>query len=274
LSLASEDRGSISSSSSSISSPSSSSSISISGFLDDSSPSEALDITGNVIVSGNLTVDANLIKTDSTSNFVGINTTNPTAALDVTGDVKQSGVVLNSDGAVSNPSISFTNDTNTGLYRIGSDKIGIATNGTKVGEIGSGYGGFIGNVIQCQFGSTSTPANTTSTTFQSTGLSVSITPKYSNSKILIFGNVSGVFSSGNFVSLRMVRDGSQIYYIQDLQSSARNSTVGFSYVDSPSTVSAITYLIQYRAYASGTAYINDYGVTYCLSTIIALEVQQ
>jgi hypothetical protein len=54
--------------------------------------------------------------------------------LDVTGSIKQSGILFNSDGSASSPSITFTSDTNTGLYRIGSDIIGISANGSKIGE--------------------------------------------------------------------------------------------------------------------------------------------
>jgi hypothetical protein len=177
--------------------------------INDSSPSEALDITGNALVSGsitgasatltNLTVDTNLIKTDSTNDRVGINTTSPTVALDVTGDVKQSGVLFNSDGTVSSPSISFTSDTNTGLYRIGSDKIGIATNGARVGEIGVDYGGFTGNVIQVAYAELTTSTVTSSVSIpvdntipQNTEgveiLTCSITPKYANSILYIESN--------------------------------------------------------------------------------------
>ena len=115
--------------------------------INTATPTVALDVVGSAAISGtltagtfaptDLTVDTNLIITNSTDNRVGINTTSPTVALDVTGDVKQSGVLLNSDGTVSAPSISFTNDTNTGLYRIGSDEIGIATNGILRATINS-----------------------------------------------------------------------------------------------------------------------------------------
>ncbi len=42
-----------------------------------------------------------------------------------------SGMVLRfPDGSASSPSLTFTVDTNTGLYRIGSDNIGVSTGGT------------------------------------------------------------------------------------------------------------------------------------------------
>jgi hypothetical protein len=110
-----------------------------------------------------------------------------------------SGVIFNSDGTVSAPSISFTNDTNTGIYRIGSDKIGIATNGARVGEIGVGYGGFTGNVIQVVYAELTTSTVTSSVSIpvdntipQNTEgveiLTCSITPKYANSILYIESN--------------------------------------------------------------------------------------
>lgn len=46
-------------------------------------------------------------------------------ALEITDDQR----VQFSDGTVDNPSITFINDTNTGIYRISADQLGIATNG-------------------------------------------------------------------------------------------------------------------------------------------------
>ena len=92
------------------------------------------------------------------------------------------------DGSVSNPSMKFTNDTDTGLYRIGSNIIGISSGGVKVGEIGNGYGAFIGNVVQCRVtrydAQTSGSTGTGNDGAELTGMRVSITPKFSNSMIL------------------------------------------------------------------------------------------
>jgi len=35
------------------------------------------------------------------------------------------------DGSAASPSLNFTNDTNTGLYRVGSDQLGLAAGGTN-----------------------------------------------------------------------------------------------------------------------------------------------
>jgi len=45
------------------------------------------------------------------------------------------GVVKSGDGTVSLPGYSFTSDPNTGLYSIGADNIGIATNGVKALDV-------------------------------------------------------------------------------------------------------------------------------------------
>lgn len=112
------------------------------------SPSEALDVVGNIKSSGsitgssatltNLTVDTDLIKTDSTNNRVGINTTTPTKALDVTGeilassDITTGGLLIADDStSTSAPPITFTGDTNTGIGRSGADTLDFITGGNS-----------------------------------------------------------------------------------------------------------------------------------------------
>lgn len=115
--------------------------------INDSSPSEALDVVGNALVSGSitaasatltdLTVDTNLIKTNSTDNRVGINTTSPQEALDVTGkilvssDITIGGVLIADDSTnvTTAPPIAFTGDTNTGIGHSAADTLDFVTNG-------------------------------------------------------------------------------------------------------------------------------------------------
>ena len=47
-------------------------------------------------------------------------------------------LVEHADGSVGTPSINFDSDTNTGLYRIGADSIGIATGGVNRATVGPG----------------------------------------------------------------------------------------------------------------------------------------
>lgn len=51
--------------------------------------------------------------------------------------ITAAGAIGGADGTVSAPGLSFSGDTNTGLYRIGADNIGITCNGAKVVDIGT-----------------------------------------------------------------------------------------------------------------------------------------
>lgn len=60
-----------------------------------------------------------------------------TGAVTVSTTVTVTGQTLHSDGTASAPGLSFSSDTNTGIYRIGADNVGFATAGTAVGDISS-----------------------------------------------------------------------------------------------------------------------------------------
>jgi len=65
--------------------------------------------------------------------------------LGVTGTFTPSSTVVGAAGAVGTPSYTFTGDTDTGLYYIGANNFGIATNGAKVLDIdATGINGIIG----------------------------------------------------------------------------------------------------------------------------------
>lgn len=69
----------------------------------------------------------NLLLVDASADSVGVDGT-----LKVT-----NGVAELADGTAVAPSLTFGSDTNTGLYRVGADTLGIAAGGVKVGEFGS-----------------------------------------------------------------------------------------------------------------------------------------
>lgn len=76
------------------------------------------------------------------------------------------------NGTVSAPSLTFENDTNTGIYSIGADNIGIAANGAKVLDIATTGLGVTGNTSSTNFiagyTTTATAAGTTVLTVTST----------------------------------------------------------------------------------------------------------
>lgn len=201
------------------------------------------------------------------------------------------------DGSVSSPSMKFTNDGDTGLYRIGNNTIGVAANGARVGEIGPGYGGFTGNIIQVQSTTKSDTFSTTPTVntwTDITGLSVSITPRYTTSKIMIMFNVMMGENSPQLNHIRLVR-GSTAISIGDTAGNRLLST-GSTYntgavntmsinsaffLDSPNTTSSTTYKLQLIATAPSAVYINrnqrDDNASYeprGTSSITVMEVQQ
>jgi hypothetical protein len=281
--------------------------------INDTTPSEALDVTGNALISGTLGVTGDVITSIVKASGSGGLTIDSNGGTDVAlfgagggsgttlygglngTTATMSGVIFNSDGTATNPSIAFTSDTNTGLYRIGSDKIGISTNGARVGEIGVGYGGFTGNVIQVLQTSIDTQLSTSSTSYVDiTGLSVSITPKYSTSKILIRFKLNGSNSAtSNLNAYQIVRDstaigngaqGSRRLCHTAVRGSIGDANSSFvasgEFLDSPATTSATTYKIQWLV-DGGTGYINrdptnNNNTSYpsTLSAITVMEVQQ
>ena len=69
---------------------------------------------------------------------VGIGTSSPTVKLDVTGSIKTSLGFIANDGGTATPSIRFTNDANSGLYRPGSGLLGIVSSNVEVARFTGG----------------------------------------------------------------------------------------------------------------------------------------
>jgi hypothetical protein len=74
-----------------------------------------------------------------TGTLTSSSTITATAAAIVAGTTVTAGtLVLVGNGAVGAPSLSFTNDTDSGFYRIGAGNIGLAIDGSKVLDLGAG----------------------------------------------------------------------------------------------------------------------------------------
>lgn len=129
-----------------------------------------------------------------------------------------------------------------------------------------------GSVIQVASTTKTDTFSTTSTTFTDvTGLSVSISPTSTSSKILVLGYVHTSVSGDIGLSARLVRDSTAILVGDAAGSRPRDTfynaptnlpTMGspFSpiYLDSPATTSSTTYKVQVFVNA-GTAYVNRSG---------------
>ena len=76
------------------------------------------------------TVGAVLIA-GTTNGFVGIGHSNPASMLHVLGDAWANSFALLTNGTAALPVVSWSNDSDTGMYLAGSDQLGFSTNGTN-----------------------------------------------------------------------------------------------------------------------------------------------
>ena len=129
-----------------------------------------------------------------------------------------------------------------------------------------------GSVLQVVQGTNASNTSTTSSSPVSTPLSVSITPKFSTSKILITYHAP-VYNttSGGQIYLYFYRNGSAL--IGGTRAGDSYSSSGgivtmssSSLLDSPSTTSATTYAI-YISAGVGTAVIGDSGVNQVITVM-------
>jgi hypothetical protein len=138
-----------------------------------------------------------------------------------------------------------------------------------------------GSVLQVVNATYSTLASSTSSTYADTGLSASITPKFSTSKILVMIGAAGCAKqTGNTgVGLRILRGSTTILNFEggicySGNSNYLSASASTSYLDSPATTSATTYKLQFNSINNvSIAYVND-GNGNQNSTITLMEIAQ
>src|SRR6185369_2750819 len=82
----------------------------------------------------------------STGGFDGpIGPTTPAAIAATT--VSATGAVSGGNGTVSLPEFTFTSDTDTGIYRIGANNLGVAVNAAKVLDVSATGLGVVGTAL-------------------------------------------------------------------------------------------------------------------------------
>jgi hypothetical protein len=118
------------------------------------------------------------------------------------------------------------------------------------------------------------PTTTTSTSFVTTGHTLSITPTSATSKILLIAHFqtfnSAANQGGNYT---FYRNGSNINANGFAEQNVSNNTwvtLAMNYLDSPATSSAITYAVYYKLQGSGTLYYCGNTNEYCVLT--AMEI--
>jgi hypothetical protein len=153
-----------------------------------------------------------------------------------------------------------------------------------------------GHVIQATEGRLTTRQGNNTQTFASVGLSASITPSSTSSKILVTVSVNSIScSTGSGVILRLKR-GDSTYPISNTSGGTVDTDDGFfcgggqiytgqnrqrasgtiSFLDEPSSTSVVTYDVEMRCTdASATAYINGLDISAgngSVSTITLMEI--
>ena len=136
-----------------------------------------------------------------------------------------------------------------------------------------------GNILQVVNATYSTQASSSSLSYADTGLTASITPTSSTSKIIVFAVQNGVAkSSGNAdngVNLKLFRGSTELAYNNGATYTAtaisnNAGTVAFCILDSPSTTSSVTYKTQFaNTVAAASAMVQ---VNFSVSSITLLEV--
>jgi hypothetical protein len=141
-----------------------------------------------------------------------------------------------------------------------------------------------GKMLQVVFASYSTETSSSTTTYADTGLSATITPSSTSSKVLVFVNTNGATTdtvTNQGIKLKLVRTSTDLAVITDLSNkmagaatAVQGESIGFNWLDSPSSTSALTYKTQYaRLAGSGTVTLqNQMNSNGSTSTITLIEV--
>lgn len=127
-----------------------------------------------------------------------------------------------------------------------------------------------GRVLQVIQSTYNTEGSTTSNTFADTGISASITPSNSTSKILVFYNVGYLCQDTNICGLQLVRGTTVLQSSIRAASQAHASYFHNEYLDSPATTSATTYKVQFNKNA-GNAFLTCWNAQQP-STITLMEI--
>ena len=136
------------------------------------------------------------------------------------------------------------------------------------GALPAGMGGKVLQVVQ---GSAAVQVSTTSSTYQATGLNVTIQPSATSSKVLVIWHSSYNSQAGGTLDVALYRAGSstgRVHYLSSDSSSGWQNLNG-SVLDSPATTSSITYELYYKSTNGNSVNVGPNDFTHY---IIATEV--
>ena len=208
------------------------------------------DTTDGLKIESDLTGNIDIQNNDSTVVSVTSSGASVTGTLSATGNVSTPGTITAS---------SFSGD--------GSSLTNIPA-ANLTGSLPAGMGGKILQVVSTV---RSGEFTTTSGSFVDvTGITATITPSSTSSKIYISMSTTVGDSAGAYAHMRVLRNGTAIglgatpngnasgvsFVTQGYQSTNQCLTIPFTYLDSPATTSALTYKLQTKTFAGRIIYIN------------------
>ena len=159
------------------------------------------------------------------------------------------------------------NASGTGIFTIASPNSNIDRTLTLPDETGTlavQGGAGVGKVLQVvQAGAGVANFSTSSTSFQATGWTTTITPSSATSQILVLFNFQSWQISADYTQLALYRGGVNISGSSNNTWALLASPVGFNnetmtkFLDSPNTTSAITYQVYAKSFNGNAVYLGD-----------------
>jgi hypothetical protein len=145
-------------------------------------------------------------------------------------------------------------------------------NNSSLSAISALPAGVGGKVLQVVNATDSTIRSTTSTSYvtASNTLSVNITPSFTSSKIFIIVN-SSAYKIGNSTSFALFKNASILSFMAIIGTGGVDPIIpfAFSYLDSPSSTSTLTYQLYFKSNNGGAVYLNSNDV---VGSITAFEI--
>ena len=161
-----------------------------------------------------------------------------------------------------------------------SPSITFSDNTTQTSGYGAGTSQFVssqmptGSVLQVVNATYSTTVTNSTNTLADTGLTATITPKFSTSKILVIVHHPVRVNTGQIARFFLNRAGTNIVQLWQGWGyvSAMSAQMSTTYLDSPATTSATIYKTQFaNPSATGVVYVSPDGSS-DLSTITLMEI--
>ena len=138
-----------------------------------------------------------------------------------------------------------------------------------------------GKIVQVASGSLTGNVSTTSSSYVSTGLSVTLTPLFSTSKILIiFNNYVYVTGTAAQCNITLYKNGSNLSSsgLANVygQTAPIIAGIGFNYIDTSVSTSSTTYTLYFQNTSnSNTVYLNNgANANTCVTQLVAMEIAQ